>query len=334
MSKNVKRIVMLLVILFALLPSCTKQKVANVPKVVSVENKYIDKKPKILIVYSYSEKDAWTASINDVLVKSFTEGNYPFEALYMNIVKTSDENLKLQAGAQAYDKYNAYKPDIILAVDDEAQKYFAKNLSGSNDVDIVFCGLEDDPAIYNYPNFNVTGTLERPQIWEAIRAVQLLSANVTSFTLLTDNSEESALFINNLQGMNMQIDIQSYVVNNFTDWKEKVNTTIKKGLIIYKYNKVSGTTPDELLKWTANNASIPSIAFDENAVKNGILLGKIGSGAEYANLAVRCVNMLAEGKRANQIPIFLGKEAFTYINQKTAAKLKLDASKIKDAKLF
>ena len=324
--KRVNIGIFLLVILSLLSFSCSKSKSNNEPE--SYGNKYANRKPRILVVHSYTADNTWTKSENQPINDAFLEDGYEFETFYMNITAKSDLNFKNNAGNTAMEKFNDYKPDIVVAADDEAQEYFASKLAGRDDVDIIFCGLEGDPARYNYPNKNVTGVLERPQVNKAIKLVQSLVPGTNSFMIMTDRSEASKLFMTYLKGMNLGYDINVQDADNYTEWKEKVYGITAKALILYKYDEISGTTPEELIKWTVNNVSVPTIAFTESAVQNGILLAVVESGKEQGSLVAKFVKFLVQGRKAKQIPISLGRDGLVIVNKKQAEKLKLDLEKI------
>jgi len=312
--------------------SCSKSKSGNVqgPEV----NKYANRKPKIMVVNSYTIDNAWTKSESQPVTDFLMANGNEFETYYMNITAVSDENFKKEAGRAAMQRYNEFKPDIIVTTDDEAQEYFAGSLAGRNDIDIIFCGLEGDPALYNYPNINVTGILERPQINNAILLLQSLMKDLNTFTVVTDRSEASNLFITYLKGMNLQHSITIQTAGNYTEWKEKIYGVTSKAIILYKYDEISGTTPAELVKWTVNNVSVPTIAFTESAVQDGVLLALVESGKELGSLVSKFIKFIEEGRKVNQIPISLGRAGLVFVNKKQADKFKLNISQIHIDKLI
>ena len=280
---------------------------------------------RIMIVFSTEQENLWTKQVKVGISHFLTNKEYEIEEIYLNILPQSDDNFKINAGQMAINRFNIYQPGIVLAVDDPAQQYFARHLIGRTDVDIVFCGLEKDPSIYNYPQANVTGIMSRPQIKQTLQLLDQLISGIETYTLITDKSDKSELFLRYIKGSNLKIDMDILQTDNLDDWMSIIKNLKSDAVIFYNYDKISGAEgPAELMDWTVQNLTIPSIAFTEAAIEKGILLGIIESGYEHGAVAAKSVNKIVEGKKPNQIVIALGREGLSYINKNTAVKLGLN----------
>ena len=67
------------------------------------------------------------------------------------------------------------QPDIILAVDDDAQNYVARYYINHPHIRVVFAGVNNDPAEYGFDRAsNVSGILERLPI-DALKETLLIA---------------------------------------------------------------------------------------------------------------------------------------------------------------
>ena len=115
---------------------------------------------KVLVVHSYHEGFDWVEQANEGIIKALPAEHYQTKTIYMDTKRHPSESSKVQAGLKAFEAVKNFKPDIIIAADDNAQQYFAMTQSKAADSPpIVFCGVNAAASKYGYPNKNVTGIL-------------------------------------------------------------------------------------------------------------------------------------------------------------------------------
>lgn len=116
---------------------------------------------KVLLVHSYHPEYPWVDAISRGASETLEEHGIAVEIFYMDTKRKTDDLWKARAGELAGRKTAEFAPDIIIAVDDNAQEYFGKHLVDGS-LPLVFCGVNSDPSKYGYPASNVTGIIERP----------------------------------------------------------------------------------------------------------------------------------------------------------------------------
>lgn len=124
---------------------------------------YNASKPSILVLHSYDPDYAWVRDINvglnRVLDKKYL---YQVRWYYMDTKRHPSADFKAGAGVAARNVIAAARPDVVIAIDDDAQEYAMRHFVGDPHVKIVFAGVNRDAADYGYAGAaNVTGILER-----------------------------------------------------------------------------------------------------------------------------------------------------------------------------
>ena len=141
---------------------------------------------KVLVVMSYEENYPWVLEIRQGIT-SVLSGLSDIEYFYLN-TKTNWEGGADRAG-KAYALYRRFKPDGVIAADDDAQSMFVvPYLKDRVPVPVVFCGVNAEAEEYGYPATNVTGVLEREPMKQSLLLLKQLAPSVKTFGLISKNS--------------------------------------------------------------------------------------------------------------------------------------------------
>ena len=144
---------------------------------------------RILLVHSYHEGYTWTDGITAGVKKALSDTDCQLKIFYMDTKRKTEQEWKIKAGQMALSMVSSYNPHVIIAADDNAQEYFAKKLAGKQDVSIIFCGVNADPSLYDYPTSNVTGILERPFFQETLTLINSINKNIKRAVIIGDGNE-------------------------------------------------------------------------------------------------------------------------------------------------
>lgn len=71
----------------------------------------------------------------------------------------SDDFIK-EVALKAKNIIETFKPDVVIAADDNASKYLIEPYYKNASLPFVFCGVNWDASVYGYPYRNVTGMVE------------------------------------------------------------------------------------------------------------------------------------------------------------------------------
>jgi len=141
---------------------------------------------KVLVVMSYEEDFPWDVEVKEG-IEAGLGGSSDILYFYMN-TKTDLAGGPDRA-REAYQLYQHYKPDGVIASDDNAQSMFVvPYLKDKVNTPVMFCGVNAEPEKYGYPARNVSGILERGHIKESIALVQDLLPTVSTIGFMAKES--------------------------------------------------------------------------------------------------------------------------------------------------
>ena len=283
---------------------------------------------KVLLVHSYHAEYPWVATISEGVGSIFSGTGVELETFYMDTKRRTDEAWKVRAGEQARQKVEDWRPDVVIAVDDNAQQYFAMHYVGKA-VPFVFCGVDADPAKYGYPASNITGIIERPHFRETLRLAGTLRP-IRRIAVLSNNDETSVAAFGFMKEDRLDVEVVEWnLVNDFEEWKQAVtryNGTVD-AIVCRSYQNVKDRAtgkrvePAEVGRWTAENATVPTMAFHDFEIEDGLLVGVVKSGVEYGQKAAGYALAILQGTPVENLPITRAATGSKMINGVTARRL-------------
>lgn len=280
---------------------------------------------RILLVQSYHPEYPWVDTITKGIRSTLDQTGADLQIFYMDTKRHTDEEWKSNAGKRATARVDEYKPDAVLTIDDDAQNYFARNYVNTG-LPIVFCGVDADPSKYGYPAPNVTGVIERPHFRESLAlARRIRPMNRIAVMSCHDSTSIAALGFMKQEQLDVEV-VEWLMVDDFDQWKEAItrfNTQVD-ALVIRSYQAVKqpgsreNVAPKEVVEWTAENATIPTIAFHDFEIADGILVGVVKSGEEYGRQAAEYILRILGGESPDALPVTRTKMGIRMINRRTA----------------
>lgn len=288
---------------------------------------------KILLVHSYHPEYPWVASINEGVKATLAGTGVKLEIFYMDTKRKTDKAWMLKSGELAAKKLKEYAPDLVITSDDNAQEYFVKPLVGSK-TPFVFTGVDADPSKYGYPAANVTGIIERPHLQASLELARKLRP-VRRIAVLSCNDSTSVAALGFMKEESLDVDVVEWkLADDFNDWKDAVkryNKTVD-AIVVRSYQALKDPNTSERVKpsdvgaWTANNATVPTIAFHDFEIRDGIMIGVVKSGFEYGEKATSYGLRILGGASPNSLPIIRADKGIKMVNTKTAAHLGIELS--------
>ena len=289
---------------------------------------------KILLIHSYHAEYPWVAAITAGVRKALAGKNITLDIFYMDAKRNPSDAWKIKAGEQAQKKIAEWKPDAVIAADDDAQIFVTQRYANKTPW-FVFCGVNGDPADYNLPASNVTGIIERPFFTESIKYLLQVVKNsreVKEVAVISDRGPTALgalLFIRAEAGKTGLAFLGYHLIDTFPVWQKRVREYNVKAeaLCIYTYHTIQspGTStsmdPREVLQWTVDNCIVPTVGFLDFAIEGGLLCGVVESGDEHGYEAARMALDLLNGADIKSLPVKRAQKGLKMINLKTAEKL-------------
>lgn len=282
---------------------------------------------RVLLLHSYHAGYPWTDTITSGVRMALSGQLVALEVFYMDTKRRTDEAWKQEAAARARHVVAAWDPDLIIAVDDNAQEYFAKHYVGAKRPAIVFCGVNAEPETYGYPAPNVTGILERPHFEAGLNMLGRILPHARRLAIISDDSPTSAGALQYMTSASTPWQIVSCETpGTWEQWCAAVRRaqTMADALAIYMYHTIrppgSGASmdPKDVMAWTVSNSGIPILGFFNFTIDDGALCGYVESGFEHGYEAGRLALRVLDGTRPDALPIVTALDGHAMINRGAA----------------
>ncbi len=289
---------------------------------------------RILVVHSYHETQEnhvgmMQKGIDDILYNS----DFQVKHFYMDTKRDNSPEWMKISGKLALDIVRCWKPDLVISMDDNAQKYFARFLANKKDAPlVVFSGVNANPATYGFPAQNVTGVLERPNVRESIALLQkIYPGKIKKMLFLSDKSATTDFFYAYIKTLDLPVDIVATKQPiTFTQWKQTINRYKDKidaiGIYVSRtvkreINSNEIVSERELIDYINRTTNLPTVGFFDSATRAGILCAVSVSMEEQGRQAAIIALDLLRGERdIADIKILPTKRGRIQLNLKVAEK--------------
>ncbi len=295
---------------------------------------------RILVIHSYNLDYEWTHIINKTIIKELVTTGIDHETFVMDTKRHPSEKAKRRAGRDAKQRIAAYRPDVVIAVDDNAQAYVVKDYVNRSDIQFVFCGVNSEPALYGYPADNVTGILERLYPDQTLRMLKAVIPTAFQVAVVSDDSPTSnsilPRFREKAREEELIIPIREYhQPKTFSQWQETIRRLDLdpqiNAIMIPLYHTVKmddsdeSVSPARVMRWTVDNTRKPVVGVWSHSVEDGAFFAVTVDPREHGRVAARMAIEILNGQPAGAIPIMTNQEGYVIVNLKDSKHLNLDA---------
>lgn len=276
---------------------------------------------KVLYVNSYhigyEGSDPITESIKEVLTQ------YPLELkiIYMDTKRNPSEEFSKTAALQARAAIEEFRPDVVIASDDNAAKYLIMPYYKDADLPFVFCGINWDASVYGFPYKNVTGMIEVALVSEIFRHLKQYAKGDRIGFIAGDTLSERKNLEYYIKRFNIQFS-QIYLAKTFDEWKQaylKLQDEVDMAMM---------TSHVGIANWDDAQAQ----AFAEQHVKIPIgtehrwsipfaLVSVAKDFGEMGDWSARAALKILDGVPPSKIPIAANKKGHLLFNARMAERL-------------
>ena len=278
---------------------------------------------KVLFIDSYHQGYEWSDGITRGVEQTLAGTGVTLKVHRMDTKRNKSEEFKQQAAAEAKALIESFRPDVVIAADDNASKYLIQPSYKNADLPFVFCGVNWDAGVYGYPYSNVTGMVE---VAGAKELVELLGefAGGGRVGLLADDTLSSHKDAENYQSK-LGLDLTPVFVSSLAEWKAKF--TEMQGqfdiLIVGNVAGISDFDPAAAEAHVLANARIPSGAVQSDLM-NYVMVGYTKVAEEQGAWAADAAVRILEGASPDSIAIVKNQEGNMIINTRVAAAAGVD----------
>ncbi|HJV79816.1 ABC transporter substrate-binding protein [Noviherbaspirillum sp.] len=290
-------------------------------------------KPRILVLHSYDKSYAWTRDVTAGLERVLdSKHDYRLRWYYMDTKRHPWPEYRTSAGVAARRVIENMQPDVIIAVDDDAQQYVTRYFLNDPKIRIVFAGVNNDTSDYGFDRANnVTGVLERLPLG-AIRETLLIADNFKALgrpvrlAYLGDKSESVSGDARQVKGFAwapVQLTDTARVAT-WPEWQTQVETlgTRADVILLTGYRRLARSASDkslvpahEVVEWTERHARVPVISGNGFFTEEGGMLAIGTSPYEQGEVAATMAIQIAlEGKAPSVIPVATSSQFIVTMN--------------------
>lgn len=279
-------------------------------------------KPRILVLHSGSSGSLWVDQVDRGMRRTLEGNRRPVsvEWDYMGVAAPTAVRSSDAAVAEARRAIARFKPDVLIAVDDEANELVARDYAGRESPRILYVSIDRPPSDYGYAGAsNVSGISERLP-WQALRdgMTQLFPGRPVTM---------AALGVDGATGRAELAQFQSFdwgpvtvgptaLVSTAGAWRDFVGTSAGADVLvllgIQDLPDADGTVTSakELVRWTQDTARPLPIGTQLSFVANGGGLSFSPPADDYGQSAVRLALDWLDDRTTPGPPVAVDSEHF------------------------
>ncbi|TBW53341.1 ABC transporter substrate-binding protein [Marinobacter halodurans] len=276
---------------------------------------------KILFIDSYHAGFEWSDGIiqgaKDVLKGTGVE----LKVVHMDTKRNTSETFIKAKALEVKSTIEQFKPDVLIASDDNASKYVIVPYYRDTDLPVIFCAVNWDASTYGFPTKNVTGMVEVTLVPEIVRHLKyyadgddigFIGANTLTARKEYDNHRD-------LLGIDYK---KAYFARNFHEWKEmfiKLQSEVDMAIMLNQVG-ISGWNDAEAIRFVEDNTRIPVGSWNRWVMPYS-LLGVTNIPAEQGSWAAQAALKVLEGVPPSKIPLTHNKEGKLFFNPRIGKRL-------------
>ena len=272
---------------------------------------------KVLYIDSYHAGYEWSDGITNGVQNTLAKTGVELKIIRMDTKRNKGEAFMQEAAQKAKSEIDSFKPDVVIASDDNASKFVIQPFYKDASLPFVFCGVNWDETVYGYPYKNVTGMVEVSGVKELVDLLKQFSKGERIGLLAEDTLTEHKEAEN--YKAKLGIDVQGTFVNSFAEWKQKYDE-LQDQVDILIIGNTAGLSDFDAKAAEAHvqqHARIPSGAIQINTMPYA-MIGYLKVAEEQGTWAANTALQIMDGKSPAEIPVTRNKEGNVVINLKLA----------------
>lgn len=283
-------------------------------------------KPRVFVLHSYHQNMPWVQRINQGISHVFKDKAYISRRYFYMDTKRRNSPFYMQRISKAViGAIRAWKPDVIISFDNDAQNIIVDNLQYFKNTKIIMGGVTDNRRWHLYDELpDITGISEEIPVAAIREVLSLIFRQERRIYYLSDDSITSKTLEKNMlsQPWGSYELVAHKRVSTFEEWKAAVKEAGKTAdiLLVSVYHSIRDgknyVNTKKLVSWMNNNSKIPVVGVYESFIIDGGMIAIAISGLEQGYSAAWLAFNIIEKKIAiDEIPVLRGKSFTLYINK-------------------
>lgn len=286
----------------------------------ALEPKYSGK--KILFINSYHKGYPWSDGIYQAIENTIRGTGIQLIQFEMDTKRHSGEQSKKTAAEKARSVIGRFKPDVVIASDDNASKYLIVPFYKKSKLPFVFCGVNWDASDYGFPTENITGMIEVQLIDQILATLKKYAGGDRIGFIKGDDlsARKEAIFYEK----RFNINITKRFVKKYSEWQRAYLDLQEQTDMILVGNSVSIPDWDAMAakRFVEANTRVPTGNWDK-WMKDYALVTFATVPSEQGRWAAKAALKILDGTTPGNIPVMINKKAEIYRNMRIAKKLNI-----------
>lgn len=280
---------------------------------------YSDK--KVLHIDSYDDGYDWSIGIGQGVKNVLVDTGVALKTIYMDTKRHTDESFIQHAALKVKQEIETFQPDVVIASDDNASKYVVMPFYRDAELPFIFCGVNWDINVYQYPYNNTTGMVEVEPIDSLITNLKQYAHGSRLGFLSPDELSEHKIAENHEQRFGIHYD-KAYFVKTFDEWKQRfLDLQNSVDMVILTNNGgIAGWNNAEAQQFVEANTKIP-VGTPHDFMMPYALLGITKLSEEQGEWAAQAALKILDGAKPADVPLTQNKKGKLYINMRIGAHL-------------
>ncbi len=276
---------------------------------------------KIVYVNAYHEGYAWSDSIEAGLHSVLDGTGVELKIIRLDTKNNPDTAFGEAAGKKAAEEIAAYKPDVVIASDDNSQKYVVVPYLKGGTIPVIFSGVNWDASAYGYdPSMGVTGMVE-VELPDQLVTLLRSYAKGDRLAYVTIESETEKKIVDTYNARFFNGQMKTYWAKNQEEFQAAYLQAQTEADMVFMGNN-AGTTWDAAVmqKFIVDNATVPSGAINDWMAPYSLLtLAK--DAKEQGEWPAQTALQILSGTPVSDIPFVTNKRGGLIANLIIADKL-------------
>ncbi|MDC7218965.1 MAG: ABC transporter substrate binding protein [Spirochaetales bacterium] len=270
---------------------------------------------KVLYVNSYHEGYAWSDEVQEGVEKALSRSKLQIDYKYvlMDTLNKPEDAIKDKA-LEIKGLIERWKPDIVIASDDNASKYLIQPYCGDSEIPFVFCGVNWSADEYGFPYENMTGMIESAPVEEAYALVRSFAEGERIGVIGKDSYFARRLLDAFKKRTGREVDAY-YPVNTLEEWEEAYGKLQDEADMIFitSLSNIAGYDREYMVDRVLESSRVPSVCFLSVDIPFA-LVGASQMGEEQGWWAGNAALEILEGREPGSIPLAQNSQVRIHLN--------------------
>ena len=272
---------------------------------------------KVLYINSYHSGYPPSDAVQDEIISILTANNIDLEIFYLDSKRNENNEFIRKKTDSIVFLVKGFKPDVIIASDDNAIKYVIEPWYTDGSVPVVFCGVNWSADQYDLPKEYITGMLETLALRECIELAMEKTKSLSKIAILSENSlsERNNTSLLDTLYRNMGLEPLYMLVDDFDQWKQSFVEAGNITDIIYlpTNGAIKDWDDEEARSFVSENIQTPVFSCDDFMMEF-CSFGLTKVPAEQGEWAAHTALKIIKGKSPGDIAVTKNSKWQSWIN--------------------